>query len=120
VREIGSVIPEPMSLEMPFGEGDESHLSDFLVDADADSPSDILSRHAVRDQLDAVMRDALSPREREVLSLRYGLSDGQPRTLEEVGAAVGVTRERVRQLEARAFKKLRHPSRSGRLLDILE
>ncbi|HEY3412636.1 MAG TPA: sigma-70 family RNA polymerase sigma factor [Armatimonadota bacterium] len=119
-KEIASIIPEPMSLETPLGEDDEAHLGDFLVDSDASSPMDILYRGARRDQLEMLLEDVLSERERQVLGLRYGLTDGVSHTLEEVGLAVGVTRERIRQIEARAMKKLRHPSRSSRLRDIME
>lgn len=120
VKEIAAIIPEPVSLETPLGDDDEAHIGDFLVDSDASSPADALSRMLRRDELATLLADVLSVRERQVLGLRYGLTDGTARTLEEVGMEVGVTRERIRQIEARAMKKLRHPSRSKRLKDILE
>lgn len=120
LKEIAAIIPEPMSLESPLSEDEEGHLGDFLADPRASSPVEILSNLAQRHQLFDLLEDVLSERERQVLGLRYGLTDGTARTLEEVGLEVGVTRERIRQIEARAIKKLRHPSRSSRLRDILE
>ena len=119
-EEIAAIIPEPMSLETPLGEEGDAYLSDFLVDPDASSPVDMLYRDAMRDQLAILLKDVLNERERQVLGLRYGLTDGTPHTLEEVGLEVGVTRERIRQIEAGALRKLRHPSRTSRLRDILE
>ncbi len=118
IREISGIGPEPISLETPFGEEDEARLADCLVDQ-ASSPVELVSRTALKEELYTCLKNVLSERERQVLSLRYGLADGNPRTLEEVGAAVGVTRERARQIESRAVKKLRHPMRSRRLREIL-
>ena len=119
-KEIAAIMPEPMSLETPLGAENDAHLVDFLVDPNASSPADVLYRDARRDQLAMLLKDVLNEREREILSLRYGLTDGTARTLEEVGLELGVTRERIRQIEARAMRKLRHPSRSSRLRDIME
>jgi RNA polymerase primary sigma factor len=119
-REIAALIPEPVSLECPLGEDDEITLSDFVADPLASSPLDAVAQMVRRAQLNTLLEDVLTEREREVLGLRYGLTDGTAHTLEEVGLEVGVTRERIRQIEARAMKKLRHPSRSKRLRDLLE
>ena len=119
VSEIKRIAPEPLSLEAPVGEEENSHLGDFVPDDDVKSPVDAASNLVLREQLERVL-DTLSPREREVLKLRFGLDDGYSRTLEEVGHIFEVTRERIRQIEAKALKKLRHPSRSRRLKDYLE
>ena len=119
VSEIRRIAPEPLSLEAPVGEEENSHLGDFVPDDEVRSPVDAASNLVLREQLERVL-STLSPREREVLKLRFGLDDGYPRTLEEVGQIFRVTRERIRQIEAKALKKLRHPSRSKRLRDYLE
>jgi len=110
---------EPISLEMPVGQEDDSHLGDFIEDQKIREPDDEASRKLLREQLRQVL-DSLSEREREVLSMRFGLQDGHIRTLEEVGQAFGVTRERIRQIEVKALRKLRHPTRSKKLRDYLE
>jgi RNA polymerase primary sigma factor len=120
VEEVSRVASEPMSLETPLGGEEEARLYDFVVDHTSAAPADVVSRAAVQEQLARVMLEVLSDREREVLRLRYGLVDGRPRTLEEVGDEVGVTRERVRQIEARAIRKLRHPGRGRALREVLE
>jgi RNA polymerase primary sigma factor len=119
VREIMKVAQEPVSLETPIGEEEDSHLGDFIEDEDAQAPSDAASFRLLREQLESVL-ESLMPREQKVLRLRFGLDDGRARTLEEVGQVFGVTRERIRQIEAKALRKLRHPSRSKRLKDFLE
>ncbi len=119
VREIQRVAQEPVSLETPIGEEDDSHLGDFIEDQDATSPSDHAAYEMLKEQLEDVL-DTLTDREENVLRLRFGLDDGRTRTLEEVGRVFGVTRERIRQIEAKALRKLRHPSRSKRLKDFLE
>ena len=119
VSEIKRIAPEPLSLEAPVGEEENSHLGDFVPDDEVRSPVDAASNLVLREQLDRVLA-TLNEREREVLKLRFGLEDGYPRTLEEVGHIFEVTRERIRQIEAKALKKLRHPSRSKRLKDYLE
>ncbi|MBC7338589.1 MAG: RNA polymerase sigma factor RpoD [Firmicutes bacterium] len=119
VREIQKIAQEPVSLETPIGEEEDSHLGDFIEDEEAPAPADAASYLLLREQLDEVL-DTLSPRERDVLRLRFGLDDGRPRTLEEVGQIFKVTRERIRQIEAKALRKLRHPSRSKKLKDFLE
>ncbi len=116
VREIQRIALEPVSLETPIGEEDDSHLGDFLEDKDALSPLEYATNVLLKDELYNVMKD-LTDREERVLKLRYGLDDGHPRTLEEVGKEFGVTRERIRQIEAKALKKLRHPARAKRLGD---
>jgi RNA polymerase primary sigma factor len=118
VREIMKVAQEPVSLETPIGEEDDSHLGDFIEDHDAPAPSDAAAFELLKEQLEDVL-DTLTEREQNVLRLRFGLSDGRTRTLEEVGRVFGVTRERIRQIEAKALRKLRHPSRSRRLKDFL-
>ena len=116
VREIQRIALDPVSLETPIGEEDDSHLGDFLEDKEAVSPSDYATNELLKDELYAVMKD-LTEREERVLRLRYGLDDGRPRTLEEVGKEFGVTRERIRQIEAKALRKLRHPSRAKKFGD---
>ena len=119
VREIMRVAQEPVSLETPIGEEEDSHLGDFIADDDSPAPSDVASHTLLKEQLEEVL-STLTPREEKVLKLRFGLEDGRSRTLEEVGKEFNVTRERIRQIEAKALRKLRHPSRSKRLKDFLE
>ncbi len=119
VREILKIAQEPVSLETPIGEEDDSHLGDFIEDHDAQAPADAAAFELLKEQLEDVL-DTLSAREEKVLRLRFGLDDGRSRTLEEVGQYFGVTRERIRQIEAKALRKLRHPMRSKRLRDYLE
>ncbi|MBE6737264.1 MAG: RNA polymerase sigma factor RpoD [Ruminococcaceae bacterium] len=119
VREIMRVAQEPVSLETPIGEEEDSHLGDFIPDDDAPAPADAASHTLLREQLMEVL-DTLTPREKKVLRLRFGLEDGRSRTLEEVGKEFNVTRERIRQIEAKALRKLRHPSRSKKLKDFLD
>lgn len=119
VREIMRVAQEPVSLETPIGEEEDSHLGDFIPDDDAPAPSEVASHTLLREQLGEVL-STLTPREEKVLKLRFGLEDGRSRTLEEVGKEFNVTRERIRQIEAKALRKLRHPSRSKKLKDFLE
>ena len=119
VREIMKIAQEPVSLETPIGEEDDSHLGDFIEDQDALAPADAAAYKLLKEQLEDVL-DTLTEREENVLRLRFGLDDGRTRTLEEVGKVFGVTRERIRQIEAKALRKLRHPSRSKRLKDFLE
>lgn len=119
VREILKIAQEPVSLETPIGEEDDSHLGDFIEDQEATSPSEHAAYELLKEQLEDVL-DTLTDREENVLRLRFGLDDGRTRTLEEVGKVFGVTRERIRQIEAKALRKLRHPSRSKRLKDFLE
>lgn len=119
VREILKIAQEPVSLETPIGEEDDSHLGDFIEDQDATSPEYHASYELLKEQLESVL-DTLTDREENVLRLRFGLDDGRTRTLEEVGKVFGVTRERIRQIEAKALRKLRHPSRSKQLKDFLE
>ncbi|MGQ9730976.1 MAG: RNA polymerase sigma factor RpoD [Candidatus Zipacnadales bacterium] len=118
ISEIKRIAPEPLSLEAPVGEEENSHLGDFVPDEEVRSPVDAASNLVLREQLEQLLAQ-LNPREREVLRLRFGLDDGYPRTLEEVGQQFNVTRERIRQIEAKALKKLRHPARSRPLLDYL-
>ncbi len=119
VREIMKIAQEPVSLETPIGEEEDSHLGDFIEDADAQAPADAASFMVLKEQLEEVL-ETLTPREKKVLRLRFGLDDGRARTLEEVGHYFQVTRERIRQIEAKALRKLRHPSRSKKLRDFLE
>ncbi len=119
VREIMRVAQEPVSLETPIGEEEDSHLGDFIPDDDAPAPADAASHTLLKETLNNVL-DSLTEREREVLRLRFGLDDGRSRTLEEVGKEFKVTRERIRQIEAKALRKLRHPSRSKKLKDFLD
>ena len=116
VRDILKIAQEPVSLETPIGEEDDSHLGDFIEDQDATSPADHAAYELLKEQLNDVL-DTLTDREENVLRLRFGLDDGRTRTLEEVGKVFGVTRERIRQIEAKALRKLRHPSRSKQLKD---
>jgi RNA polymerase primary sigma factor len=119
VREITKVSQDPVSLETPIGEEEDSHLGDFVEDKEATAPSDAASLTMLRTEVEDIL-DTLTPRERRVLQLRFVLIDGHQRTLEEVGKRFGVTRERIRQIEAKALRKLRHPSRSKKLKDYLE
>ena len=118
VRDILKIAQEPVSLETPIGEEEDSHLGDFIPDEDASEPSEAASFSLLREQLEEVL-DTLAPREKKVLELRFGILDGRTRTLEEVGKEFNVTRERIRQIEAKALRKLRHPSRSKKLKDFL-
>ncbi len=119
VREIMRVAQEPVSLETPIGEEEDSHLGDFIPDDDAPAPADAASHTLLKEQVEEVLQ-SLTEREAKVLRLRFGLEDGRPRTLEEVGKEFDVTRERIRQIEAKALRKLRHPSRSKKLKDFLD
>ncbi len=119
VREIKKIAQEPVSLETPVGEEDDSHLGDFIEDQDAPAPADAASFMLLKEQLEDVL-GTLTPREKDVLRLRFGLKDGRARTLEEVGKSFNVTRERIRQIEAKALRKLRHPARSKKLKDFLD
>jgi RNA polymerase primary sigma factor len=119
VRDIQKIAQEPVSLETPIGEEDDSHLGDFIEDQDAVAPDDAASYELLKEELETVMQ-GLSQREKDVIILRFGLQDGRQRTLEEVGKAFNVTRERIRQIEAKALRKLRHRTRSVRLRDFLE
>ena len=118
VMEIQKIAQDPVSLETPIGEEDDSHLGDFIQDEDSPAPQDAASYTLLREQLEEVMK-TLTPREAKVLRLRFGLDDGKARTLEEVGKEFNVTRERIRQIEAKALRKLRHPSRSKKLRDYM-
>ena len=119
VREIMKIAQDPVSLETPIGEEEDSHLGDFIEDSDSPAPADAASYALLREQLSEVLH-TLTPREEHVLKLRFGLDDGRTRTLEEVGKEFNITRERIRQIEAKALRKLRHPSRSKRLKDYLD
>ena len=119
VRDIMKIAQEPVSLETPIGEEEDSHLGDFIEDQEAPAPAEAASFLLLKEQLEEVL-ETLSPREKRVLRLRFGLDDGRARTLEEVGQVFGVTRERIRQIEAKALRKLRHPSRSKKLKDYLD
>ena len=118
VREIQKIAQDPVSLETPIGEEEDSHLGDFIEDDKTQTPGDSVAFIMLKEQLLGVL-DTLTPREEKVLRLRYGIDDGKPRTLEEVGREFNVTRERIRQIEAKALRKLRHPSRSKKLKDFL-
>ena len=119
IREIQRIAMEPVSLETPIGEEDDSHLGDFIEDKESESPVEYTTRQLLKEELYGILKD-LSPREERVIRLRYGLDDNHPKTLEEVGKEFNVTRERIRQIEAKALKKLRHPTRSKRLGDYKE
>jgi RNA polymerase primary sigma factor len=119
VEEIIKISRHPVSLETPIGEEEDTHLGDFIEDGKIMSPVDIASHELLKDQIDSVL-GTLTPREQKVLTLRFGLEDGRHRTLEEVGKEFKVTRERIRQIEAKAVRKLRHPTRSRRLKDYLD
>jgi RNA polymerase primary sigma factor len=119
IKEIIKTAQEPVSLESPIGKEDDSHLGDFIEDEDSPAPPKIASHTLLKEQLDSVLR-TLTYREKRVLELRFGITDGHPHTLEEVGREFGVTRERIRQIEAKALRKLRHPSRSKKLKDYLD
>ena len=118
VRELIALGQEPVSLETPVGEEEDSHLQDFIGDDSAAIPVDEAGRQMLRQELESVLQ-SLTPREAKVVEMRFGLLDGRARTLEEVGTEFGVTRERVRQIESKALRKLRHPSRSKKLRDFL-
>ena len=119
VREIQKIALEPVSLETPIGEEDDSHLGDFIEDKEALSPDQYASNQLLKDEINSVL-SGLTEREEKVLRLRFGLYDGRTRTLEEVGREFNVTRERIRQIEAKALRKLKHPSRSKRLKDFFD
>ena len=119
VREILKISQEPVSLETPIGEEEDSHLGDFIQDQNVPVPAEAAASNLLRDQLNEVL-DTLTEREQKVLRLRFGMDDGRARTLEEVGKEFNVTRERIRQIGAKALRKLRHPSRSRKLKDYLE
>jgi RNA polymerase primary sigma factor len=119
VREIQKIAQDPVSLETPIGEEEDSHLGDFIEDDNAKAPMDMAAFTMLKEQLKGIL-DTLTPREDMVLRLRYGIDDGRPRTLEEVGKEFNVTRERIRQIEAKALRKLKHPSRSRKLKDFFE
>jgi RNA polymerase primary sigma factor len=119
IREIQKIAQEPISMEMPIGEENDSSLGDFIEDPDAYAPEDAAAYEMLKEQMKDIL-DTLTDREENVIRLRFGLDDGRTRTLEEVGKVFGVTRERIRQIEAKALRKLRHPSRSKRLKDFLE
>ena len=119
VREIQKIALDPVSLETPIGEEDDSHLGDFIEDDKAAAPQDMAAFALLKEQLIEIL-DTLTPREEMVIRLRYGIDDGHPRTLEEVGKEFGVTRERIRQIEAKALRKLRHPSRSKKLREYVD
>ena len=119
VREIMKIAQDPVSLETPIGEEEDSHLGDFIPDEDALAPAEAAAYSLLKDQIEEVL-ESLNEREQKVLKLRFGLEDGRARTLEEVGKEFDVTRERIRQIEAKALRKLRHPSRSKKLRDYLD
>jgi RNA polymerase primary sigma factor len=119
VRDTMKYALEPVSLETPIGEEEDSHLGDFIPDEDSPAPAEAASYTLLKEQINEVLH-TLTPREEQVLKLRFGLEDGRTRTLEEVGKEFDITRERIRQIEAKALRKLRHPSRSKRLRDYLD
>ena len=119
LREIVKVAQEPVSLETPIGKEEDSKLGDFIEDKEAETPASNVTQELLREDINGVMA-SLSSRERDVLRLRFGLDDGRQRTLEEVGQLFGVTRERIRQIEAKALRKLRHPNRSRRLREYID
>jgi RNA polymerase primary sigma factor len=119
VREILKISQEPVSLETPIGEEEDSHLGDFIQDQNVPVPAEAAASNLLRDQLNEVL-DTLTEREQKVLRLRFGMDDGRARTLEEVGKEFQVTRERIRQIEAKALRRLRHPSKSRKLKDYLD
>ena len=119
VREIMKIAQDPVSLETPIGEEEDSHLGDFIPDDDAPAPAEAAAYSLLKEQIEEVL-GSLNEREQKVLKLRFGLEDGRARTLEEVGKEFDVTRERIRQIEAKALRKLRHPSRSKKLRDYLD
>ncbi len=119
LREIIKIAQEPLSLETPVGKEEDSRLGDFIEDRDTETPASSVTHELLREDIIEVMA-SLSPRERDVLRLRFGLDDGRQRTLEEVGQLFGVTRERIRQIESKALRKLRHPNRSRRLREYIE
>ena len=119
VREILKISQEPISLETPIGEESDSYLGDIIPDDNSQAPADAVTYQLLKEQVGDVL-DSISQREKRVLELRFGLEDGRSRTLEEVGREFGVTRERIRQIEAKALRKLRHPTRSKKLRDFLE
>jgi RNA polymerase primary sigma factor len=119
VRRIMRIAQEPMSLEMPIGSEEDSYLGDFIEDESLPGPVAAASRELLKEQMSDILDSSLSERERQVLEMRFGLKDGQGRTLEEVGQAFGVTRERIRQIEAKALRKLRHHTRRKKLRDYL-
>ena len=119
VIEIQKIAQDPVSLETPIGEEEDSHLGDFIEDEQAVSPTDVVASSMLNEQILGIL-NTLTPREEKVLRLRYGLDDGKSRTLEEVGKEFNVTRERIRQIEAKALRKLRHPTRSKKLKDFIE
>jgi RNA polymerase primary sigma factor len=119
IREILRISQDPLSLDSPVGEEDDSNLADFIEDASADAPADVATRKMLTHAVEAALSE-LSEREQEVVKMRFGLVDGQAKTLEEVGKEFGVTRERIRQIEAKTLAKLRHPQRSQRLKEFLE
>jgi RNA polymerase primary sigma factor len=119
LREIELIALDPLSLDSPVGEEDDSNLSDFIMDSTADAPAEVATRRMLTEAVEEALGE-LSPREQEVVRLRFGLVDGQARTLEEVGREFGVTRERIRQIEAKTLAKLRHPQRSQKLKEFLE
>ncbi|MBF1058737.1 MAG: sigma-70 family RNA polymerase sigma factor, partial [Peptostreptococcus sp.] len=119
VREIMKIAQDPVSLETPIGEEEDSHLGDFIPDEDAPAPAEAAAYSLLKEQIEEVL-NTLNDREQNVLKLRFGLEDGRARTLEEVGKEFDVTRERIRQIEAKALRKLRHPSRSKKLRDFLD